>query len=158
MYKYNSKLQATSETTGTGTETKTGFCITKTPYEENVWHSMALNCEASCLIQLKFELHWNFMPVLVTSKFEEDLIENSIFFSSTQEHVTSKWLIRSGPNSNLSLLPVSLMETEFRVTEKRLIHHFLHYKSMGEKKISVQGHISPKWIIRSGPILNSFEL
>ena len=34
-YKYNLKLQATFggivETTGTGTETKTGFCITKTP-------------------------------------------------------------------------------------------------------------------------------
>ena len=37
---------------------------------------MALNCEASSSIQLKFELHWDFMPVLVASKFEEDLIEN----------------------------------------------------------------------------------
>ena len=38
MYKYNSKLQATFggtvETTGTGTETKTGFYITKTTYED----------------------------------------------------------------------------------------------------------------------------
>ena len=37
---------------------------------------MALNCEASSLILLKFELNWDFMPVLVASKFEEDLIEN----------------------------------------------------------------------------------
>ena len=39
---------------------------------------MALNCEASSPIQLKFELHWDFMPVLVPSKFEEDLIENEL--------------------------------------------------------------------------------
>ena len=36
MYKYNSKLQATFGGTveATGTETKTSFCITKTPYKE----------------------------------------------------------------------------------------------------------------------------
>ena len=66
------------------------------------------------------------MPVLVASKFEEDLIENEHhFFSTTQGHVTPKSSIRPGPNSNLSeilclsSLSVSLMETEFRVTEKR---------------------------------------
>ena len=37
---------------------------------------MALNYEASSPIKLKFELHWDFMPVLIASKFEEDLIEN----------------------------------------------------------------------------------
>ena len=80
------------------------------------------------------------MSVLVPSKFEEDLIENEHhFFSTTQGHVTPKWFIRSGRNSNLSeilclfSLPVSLMEIEFRVIEKRWIHHFLHYKSMGKK-------------------------
>ena len=61
------------------------------------------------------------------------------FFFTTQGHVTPKWLIRSGHNSNLSeilcqsLLPVSLMEIEFRVTKKRWIHHFLHYKPMGNQ-------------------------
>ena len=84
MYKYNSKLQVTFggtvETTGTGTKTKTDFCITKTSYEEFFWHSMALNCKASSPIQLKVELHWDFMPVLVSSKFEEDLIENEHHF------------------------------------------------------------------------------
>ena len=81
---------------------------------------------------------------------------------TTQGQVTPKWLIRSGRNSNLSeilcqsSLPVSLMVIEFRVTEKRWIHHFLHYKSMG-KKFSTQGRITPKWIIRSGPNSNSFE-
>ena len=87
----------------------------------------------------------------------------NIIFSTTQGHVTSKWLIRYGANSNLSeilclfSLPVSLMETEFRLSEKRWIHHFLHYKSMG-KRFSAQGQITPKWTIRSGTNLNSFEL
>ena len=60
----------------TWTETKTGFYITKTSYKKIVWHSMALNCETNSPIQLKFEFHWDFMPVLVSSKFEEDMIEN----------------------------------------------------------------------------------
>ena len=37
------------------------------------WHPRALNCENSSPIQLKFELHWDFMPA---SEFEEDMIEN----------------------------------------------------------------------------------
>ena len=41
---------------------------------------MALNCEASSTIQQKFELYWDFMPVLVASKFEEVLIENEHYF------------------------------------------------------------------------------
>ena len=50
---------------------------------------------------------------------------------------TPKLLIRSGPKNLseilcLSLLPTSLMETEFRLTEKRWTHHFLYYKSMWE--------------------------
>ena len=51
-------------------------------------------------------------------------------FFTTQGHITPKWLIRSSHNSNLSeilclsSLPVSLMETEFIVTEKRWKHHF----------------------------------
>ena len=74
------------------------------------------------------------------------------FFSTTQGHVTPKWLIRSGRNSNLSKilclssLPVSLMEIEFGVTDKRWIHPFFSSnKSMG-KKISTHGRITPKWI------------
>ena len=84
MYKYNSELQTTFGGTvaTTGTETKTGFCITKTPYEEMFCHPRALNCEASSPVQLKFELHWDFMPVLVASKFEEDMIENEHHFFS----------------------------------------------------------------------------
>ena len=84
LYKHNLKLQAnfggTVETTGTGTKTKTGFCITKTLNMEIFWHSVALIYEASSPIQLKFELHWDFMPILVTGKFEEDLTENEHYF------------------------------------------------------------------------------
>ena len=86
------------------------------------------------------------MPVRVASKFEEHLIENEHhFFIHPQRHVTPKLLIRSGRNSNLSeilcqsSLPVSLMEIEFRVTEKRWIHHIPHYKSMGKKKSALKG-------------------
>ena len=32
----------------------------------------------------------------------------------------------------MSLLPVSLIKTEFIVTEKTWRHHFLNYKSMGK--------------------------
>ena len=122
---------------------------------------MALNCEASSPIQLKFELHWDFMPLLVASKFEEDHSEllclsslpesltsishqrwlrkvRDIIFFTSQLHVTPKWLVRSGRNLNpsntscLSLLPVSLMKIEFKATEKKWRHHFLHYRSMGK--------------------------
>ena len=40
----------------------------------------ALNCKASSPTQMKFEIHWDFLPVLVASKFEEDLIENEQHF------------------------------------------------------------------------------
>ena len=43
-YKCNSKLQATFDGTveTTGTETKTGFCITKSPYKEIFWHFLTV--------------------------------------------------------------------------------------------------------------------
>ena len=51
----------------------------------------------------------------------------------------------------MSSLPVSLMETEFIVTEKRWRHHFLNYKSIGKKPHSgannskVNNPIRPKF-------------
>ena len=42
----------------------------------DILFTRALNCKASSLIQLKFELYWDFMPVLNASKFEEYMIEN----------------------------------------------------------------------------------
>ena len=90
-----------------------------------------------------------FMPVLVTE----------IIFFTAQGHVTPNWLVRSSRNLNPSntwcpsLLPVSLMKIEFIISEKKWIHHFLW-----EKNFRAQGRITPKWIIRSSPNLNSFEL
>ena len=46
------------------------------------------------------------------------------------------------------------MKIEFIVSEKKWRHHFLQYKSMG-KKFCIQERITPKWIIWSGPNLNS---
>ena len=89
-YKCNSKLQAalggTVETTGT----ETSFCITKMPYEETFWHSRALNCEAISLIQLKFELHWDFMPVLDEASLKNIWLKMNIifFYHSRRENVS----------------------------------------------------------------------
>ena len=83
--------------------------------------------------------------------------------SLTRGTVTSKWLITSSRNSNLSkilclsLLPVR-MEIELTVTEKRWRNHFLHYKSMGKEKIRTQGQITAKLIMWFGLNSHSFEL
>ena len=96
----------------------------------------------------KFELVRAFMPVLITCKFDRDPIkgdweklEASFFcFFTAEEQVTPKWLVRYDQNSNLSEIlclssfPVSLMKSEFIVTEKRWRHHFPHSKSMGMLK------------------------
>ena len=105
---------------------------------------MALNCEASSLIQLKFELHWDFMPHCPSCKqvWRRSKWKWTSFFSTTQGHITPKWLIRSGRNLNLStiFMPVLVtckfywnwiqsnwekMDTSFSPIEV--------YKSMGEK-------------------------
>ena len=117
----------------------------------------------SGLISNSFELLFlSSLPASLT-KIQSKVTEKSWrhhFFPTTQGHVTPKWLIRPGRNSNLSeilclsSLPVSLMEIGVIVMEKKCRHHFLHYKSMG-KKFRAQKRISPKWIIRSGPNSNS---
>ena len=58
---------------------------------------MALNCEASSPIQLKFELFWDFMPVLVASKFEDDLIEREHHFFHYSMARNSKMLDQIWP-------------------------------------------------------------
>ena len=98
--------------------------------------SRANNSKVSNPIWPKFELIWAFMPILFTCKFYKDPIkgdweklETSSFFT-TQGHVTPEGLVRYGRNLNLSeilclsSLPVSLMTTEFVVTEKRWRHNF----------------------------------
>ena len=67
-------------------------------------------------IRPEFELIRDVMPVLVTSKFDENLIKNERAsletpfshyksmgnFSDAQEHLTLKGVLRSGRNSNSS--------------------------------------------------------
>ena len=85
-------------------------------------------------------------------------------FFGTQWHLTAKPAVRSRCNLNpssiwcLSLLPVSSMKNEFIVTDKKWRHYFLHYKSLGKKKLHTQGQITPEWIIRSDPNSNLFKL
>ena len=83
------------------------------------------------------------MPVLVTCKFDKDPIKGdwekleTSFISPLKGTLTPKWQVRYDQKSTsseilcLSSLPVSLMKTEFIVTEKRWRHHS---KSMGMLK------------------------
>ena len=61
----------------------------------------------SGLIRPKMELDWAFMPVLVTSNFDDDSIKNE--------------------GASLSSLPASIKRIDQKATEKRWRHH---YKSM----------------------------
>ena len=92
-----------------------------------------------------------FMPVLVTSSFDDDLIKNEWAsmqtpfshyksmgnFLDIQGQLTPKSLVRSDRNSNLSeilcmsSLPASIKRTGSKTTKKRWRHHFHHYKSTG---------------------------
>ena len=110
--------------------------------------SRAYNSKVNNPIRPKFEHIRAFMPFLVTCKFDKYLIKGDwekleTSFSFTAEgHLTPKWLVRSGRNSNpskilcLSFLPVRLMKIEFIVTGEKWRHHFLHYKSMGKFQCS----------------------
>ena len=105
----------------------------------------------SGLIRAKIELDQAFMPVLVTSNFDDDLIKNEQAsmetpfshcrfmgnFLDAQGQLTPQSVVRSGRNSNLSeilcmsSLPASIKRIGLKATEKRWRHHFPHYKSMG---------------------------
>ena len=91
------------------------------------------------------------MPVLVTSNFDDDSIENewaSIetafshyksmgIFLNTQGQLTPLSGVRSGQNSNsseilcMSWVPASIKRIGSKTTKKKWRHFFPHYKSMG---------------------------
>ena len=91
------------------------------------------------------------MPVLVTSNFDDDSIENERAsmetpfshyksmgnFLDAQGQLTPYSVVRSGRNSNssqilcMSSLPASMKRIGSKATEKRWRHRFPHYKSMG---------------------------
>ena len=105
----------------------------------------------SSLIRPKIKLVRAFMPVLVTSNFDDDSIKNErasmeIPFShyksmgkflDAQGQLTPKSVVRSGRNSNsseilcMSSLPASIKRIQSKMTEKKWRHCFPHYKSMG---------------------------
>ena len=92
-----------------------------------------------------------FMPVLVTSNFDDDLIKNEWAsmqtpfshyksmgnFLDIQGQLTPKSVVRSDRNSNsskilcMSSLPASIKRTGSKTTKKRWRHHFPHYMSTG---------------------------
>ena len=105
----------------------------------------------SGLIRPKIELDRAFMPVLVTSNFDDDSIKNerasmeTAFshymsmgnFLDTQGQLTPKSVVRSGRNSNsseilcMSSLSASIKRIGSKPTQKRWRHRFPNYKSMG---------------------------
>ena len=117
----------------------------------NFCHSRASNSKMSGLIRPKIELDLVFMPVLVTSNFDDDSIKNyrasmetqfSHYksmgnFLNVQGQLTPKSVVRSGWNLNsseilcISSLSASIKRIGSKATVKRWRHHFPHYKSMG---------------------------
>ena len=91
------------------------------------------------------------MPVMVTSNFDDDSIENERASMETafshyksmenyldaQGQLTPLSVVRSARNSNsleilcMSSLPASTKRIGSKATEKRWRHRFPHYKSMG---------------------------
>ena len=114
--------------------------------------SRASNSKMSGRLLPKIKLYRAFMPVLVTNNMDDDLIKNERasmetpfshykspmgIFLDAQGQLTLLSAIRSGRNSNsseilcMSSLPASIRRIGSKATEKRLRHHFPHYKSMG---------------------------
>ena len=113
--------------------------------------NVASNSKMSGLIRPKIKLDRAFMPVLVTSNFDDDLIKNEQASMETPFSpllVYGKYFRRSrAANSVVSspIWPKFKLVREFmhvlvtskykkdriKATEKRWRHHFPHYKSMG---------------------------
>ena len=105
----------------------------------------------SSLIRPEIKLIRAFMPVLVTSNFDDDSIKNERAsmetpfshyksmgnFLDAQGQLTSLSVVRSGRNSNsseisyMSSLPTSIKRIGSKITEKRWRHRFPDYKPMG---------------------------
>ena len=83
----------------------------------------------------EFKLIWaSISVVLVTCKFDEDMIIRSFSTSKAANSVVSG-PIRPNSNSSeilcMSSLPASIERIGSKAPETRLRHHFPHYKSMG---------------------------
>ena len=123
----------------------------------------------SGLIWPKFEPDRAFIPVLVTSNFDDDSIKNerasmetafshykSMGFLDAKGQLTPWSVIQSGRNSNsseilfMSSLPASIKRIGSKTTEKRWRHHFLIISQWG---FSVA--METRVLIQSAPKLNA---
>ena len=104
------------------------------------------------------------MDVLVTCKYEEDLIKNRgarvfttsyVNFSDVQGQITLEWEVVSGQNFNSSKLlcmfslPARMRMIESKMKELECSQDFSHYKSMGIFP-DAQGQLTPQSLVRSG--------
>ena len=120
-----------------------------------------------------FELVRDVMNVLVTCKYEEDLIKNNrgarvfttlyVNFSDMQGQITLESVVVSGRNLNssklscMSSLPARMRIIESKMKELECSQDYSHYKSMGIFP-DAQGQLTPQSLVRSGRISNSFEM
>ena len=112
------------------------------------------------------------MDVLVTCKYEEDLIKNRgtrvfttlyIDFSDAQGQITLDSVVVSGRNWNssklscMSLLPARMKMIHTKMKELECSQDFSHYKSMGIFQ-DAQGQLTPQSLVESGPNSNLSEI
>ena len=110
------------------------------------------------------------MDVLVTCKYEEDLIKNegarvvtTLYsnFSDAQGQITlvsvSGQNLNSSKLSCMSSLPARMRVIDSKMKELECSQDFSHYKSMGIFP-DAQGQLTPQSLIRSGRISNSSEM
>ena len=112
------------------------------------------------------------MDVLVTCKYEEDLIKNegvrvdtTLYnnFSDAQGQITLVLVSVSGRNLNSSKLScMSSLSARMRMIDSKMkeldcSQDFFHYKSMGIFPVA-QGQLTRQSLVRSGRISNSSEM
>ena len=104
------------------------------------------------------------MDVLVTCKYEEDLIKNEgtrvftlyINFLDAQGQITLVLVVVSGQNLNssklscMSSLPARIRMIDSKIKELVCSQDFSHYKSMGIFP-DAQGQLTPQSLVESGP-------
>ena len=120
------------------------------------------------LIWPNFELVRDVMDVLVTCKYEEDLIKNegarvvtTLYsnFSDAQGQITLVLVSVSGRNlnssklSSMSSLPARMRMFDSKMKELACSQDFSHYKSMGIFP-DAQGQLTLQSLVRSGRILS----
>ena len=119
-----------------------------------------------------FELVQDVINVLVTCKYEEDPIKNRgarvfttlyVIFSDWQGQITLESVVVSGQIFNsskllcMSSLPARMRMIQSKMKELECSQDFSHYKSMGIFP-DPQGKLTPQSLVRSGRILNLFEM